>query len=137
MSYRNFCLNCFHCKRPIIVEIIRFDESWWRYVFVEKPVCSDCFDKTKANVIANKLDDIMPPEKLQWMDKSRAEWQSLSATLEPQTPEQKEQYESCVKDYLNGVHHQLFDALMQTRSEQSKDVQARRVVEILLSQREK
>jgi len=57
------------------------------------------------------------------------------ASLEPQSTEQKEQYESCVKDYLNGVHRQLFDALMQTKGEQSKDVQARRVVEILLSQR--
>jgi hypothetical protein len=61
----------------------------------------------------------------------------VMSMYESQSTEQKEQYESCVKDYLNGVHHQLFDALMQTRSEQSKDVQARRVVEILLSQREK
>jgi hypothetical protein len=70
---------------------------------------------------------------LRWVREFKPEW--LPAAMAEAETEQQEQYESCVKDYLNGVHHQLFDALMKTRSEQSKDVQARRVVEILLSQR--
>jgi endonuclease YncB( thermonuclease family) len=54
---------------------------------------------------------------------------------EAQSTEQKDQYNAVIKDYLNGLHHHLFEALTQTRNEQSKDVQARRVIEILLAQR--
>jgi hypothetical protein len=62
-----------------------------------------------------------------------ANWKNVA--LEPQSTEQKEQYDAAIKDYLNGVHHKLFDALMQTRNEPSKDVQAKRVIDILLAQR--
>jgi hypothetical protein len=87
----------------------------------------------------NILNHIQPtPEQkeeayLRWVREFKPEW--VPAAMAEAETEQNEQYESCIKDYLNRVHHQLFDALMKTKGEQSKDVQARRVVEILLSQR--
>ena len=70
---------------------------------------------------------------LRWAREFKPEW--LPAAMAEADAEQKEQSDACIKHYLDGLHAQLFDALTQTRNEQSKDIQAKRVIDILLAQR--
>ena len=70
---------------------------------------------------------------LRWAREFKPEW--LPAAMAEADAEQKEQSDACIKHYLDALHAQLFEALTQTRNEQSKDIQAKRVIDILLAQR--